>query len=149
LKAALIPQALRPLQRKRVMPISDQEAVKFGLLAMYAEDMYSDGAKTPAVDPRIKEAGWAAIAYLTARDAILPKRVSLLPGQKQCIELGVTVFYGFLARKIADPNEYAVAIRGTSGIAEWIIDAEFQPIPNPREPGTTVELGFWGAFTKA
>jgi triacylglycerol lipase len=80
----------------------------------------------------------------------LPKRSSLLPGQKQLMELGAIVFYGFLARNIADPNQYAVAIRGTSGIAEWIIDAEFLPIPNPheptREPGTTVEKGFWNLY---
>src|SRR5262245_51974762 len=123
------------------MPISDSTAVKFGLLVMYAEDMYTDGIKIPPIDPRIKEAGWEAIAYLTAQDAILHKQSSLLPGQKQLIELGIIVFYGFLARDIADPHEYTVAIRGTSGIAEWIIDAEFLPIPNPREPETTVEKG--------
>ena len=128
------------------MPISDSEAVKFGFLVMYAEDMYTEGTKIPAIDPRIKEAGWEVIAYLTAQDAILPKRSSLLPGQKQIIELGVVVFYGFLARKSADPNEYAIAVRGTAGIAEWIIDAEFLPIANPREPGTTVEKGFWDIY---
>jgi triacylglycerol lipase len=128
------------------MPISDSEAVKLGLLVMYAEDMYTDGTKIPVIDPRIRDAGWEAIGYLTASDAILPKRASLLPGQKQLIELGATVFYGFLARKIADPNEYTVAIRGTSDLAEWIIDAEFLPVPNPREPGTMVEKGFWDIF---
>jgi triacylglycerol lipase len=128
------------------MTISDKEAVKFGLLTMYAEDMYTDGTKIPAVDSRIKEAGWEAVAYLTARDAILPKRSSLLPGQKQLLELGAVVFYGFLARNSADPDTYAVAIRGTSGLAEWIIDAEFLPISNPREPGTMVEKGFWNIY---
>jgi triacylglycerol lipase len=128
------------------MSISDSTAVNFGLLVMYAEDMYTDGAKIPPIDPRVKQAGWEAIAYLTARDAILPKRSSLLPGQKQLMELGMIVFYGFLARNIADPTEYVVAIRGTSGIAEWIIDAEFLPISNPRESGTMVEKGFWNIY---
>ncbi len=128
------------------MPISDSEAVKFGLLVMYAEDMYTDGTKIPVVDPRIRGAGWETIGYLTARDAIMPKRASLLPGQKQIMELGATVFYGFLARNLADPSLFVVAVRGTSGIAEWIIDAEFAPIPNPREPGTKVEQGFWNVY---
>ena len=69
------------------MPISDTEAVKFGLLVKYAEGMYTDGSMIPVSDPRIQSAGWAAIGYLTARDAILPNRVSLLPGQKQLMEL--------------------------------------------------------------
>ncbi len=128
------------------MPISDSDAVKFGLLVMYAEDMYTDGTKIPIVDPRIRGAGWEAIGYLTARDAIMPKRASLLPGQKQLMELGATVFYGFLARNLADPSQYVVTIRGTSGIAEWIIDADFLPVPNPREPGTKVEQGFWNVY---
>ncbi|HXW71685.1 MAG TPA: lipase family protein [Methylocella sp.] len=128
------------------MPISDSDAVKFGLLVMYAEDMYTDGTKIPVIDPRIREAGWEVIGYLTARDAILPERASLLPGQKKIIKLGDVVFYGFLARCIADPDQYTVAVRGTSGLAEWIIDAEFLPIPNPREPGTKVEQGFWDIY---
>lgn len=129
-----------------IMPISDTEAVKFGLLVMYAEDMYAQGETKPNNEPRIAQAGWETIAYLTAKDAILPKRSSLLPGQRKLIEFGDVVFYGFLARNLADPSLYAVAIRGTSGLAEWIIDADFIPIPNPREPGTKVVRGFWGIY---
>jgi triacylglycerol lipase len=132
--------------KEMAMPISDAEAVKFGLLVMYAEDMFVQDQTKPNSEPRIEQAGWETIAYLTARDAILPMRSSLLPGQKKLIELGDVVFYGFLARNIADPNEYAVAVRGTSGIAEWIIDAEFLPISSPREPGTKVEKGFWNIY---
>lgn len=76
----------------------------------------------------------------------MPKRAFLLPGQKQLMELGATVFYGFLGRNFADPNLFVAAIRGTSGLAEWVIDAEFLPIPNPREPGTKVEQGFWDIY---
>jgi hypothetical protein len=47
---------------------------------------------------------------------------------------------------LTDPSLYAVATRGTEGLAEWIIDAEFFPIPNPREPDTKVEQGFWGIY---
>jgi hypothetical protein len=51
------------------MPISDAEAVKFGLLVIYAEDMYVPGETKPNREPRIAQAGWEAIAYLTANDA--------------------------------------------------------------------------------
>ncbi len=121
------------------MTISDSEAVKYGLLVMYAEDMYTEGAIAPSIDRRIKQQGWEAIAYLTAKDSIFP------PGQKQLMQPGF-VFYGFLARNIADHSKYAAVIRGTSGITEWIIDAEFEPIPNPHEPGTKVEKGFWDVY---
>jgi triacylglycerol lipase len=131
--------------KEMAMPISDAEAVKFGLLVMYAEDMYVQGNTKPNSEPHIERAGWKPIAYLTAKDAILPKRASLLAGQKKLLKpADYVVFYGFLARK--DPSLYAVAIRGTEGIAEWIIDADFIPIPNPHEPGTKVEQGFWGLY---
>jgi triacylglycerol lipase len=130
----------------KALPISDAEAVKFGLLVMYAEDMYVQGDTKPNSEPRIAQAGWETIAYLTAKDAILPKRQFLLAGQKKLIAVGDVVFYGFLARNVADPSLYAVTIRGTEGFAEWIIDADFLPVPNPREPGTKVEQGFWRIY---
>jgi triacylglycerol lipase len=131
---------------ERAMPISDAEAVKFGLLVMYAEDMYDLGKTKPNSEPRIAQAGWETIAYLTAKDALMPKRQSLPAGQKKLMGFGDVVFYGFLARNVTDPSLYAVAIRGTDGFAEWVIDADFLPVPNPREPGTTVEQGFWGIY---
>jgi triacylglycerol lipase len=128
------------------MPISDAEAVKFGLLVIYAEDMYVPGKTKPNPEPRIAQAGWEAIAYLTAKDALMPKRKSLLAGQKKLMGVGDVVFYGFLARNVTDPSLFVVAIRGTEGFAEWIIDADFTLVPNPREPGTKVEQGFWGVY---
>jgi hypothetical protein len=35
---------------------------------------------------------------------------------------------------------------GTSGIVEWVIDAEFLLIPHPRHAGTQVEQGFWNIY---
>ncbi len=129
------------------MSMSDAEAVKFGLLVMYVEDMYDPGKTKPNSEARIAQAGWETIAYLTAKDALMPTRQSLLTGQrKHMIPGDVVVFYGFLARNVTVPSLYAVAIRGTKGIAEWIIDADFLPVPNPREPGTKVEQGFWGIY---
>lgn len=46
----------------------------FGLLAMYAEDMYSVGSLNPVADPRIAALGWNIVGYLTAPDVLIPSR---------------------------------------------------------------------------
>jgi hypothetical protein len=56
------------------------------------------------------------------------------------------VFFGFLARNTDDPTVYAAVVRGTDGIVEWMIDAEFLLIPHPRHPGVRVEQGFWNIY---
>jgi triacylglycerol lipase len=130
------------------------DAVDYGLLAMYAEDMYSADAPTnsqaslyPTADPRITAAGWTIVSYLTAQDVLLPQ--SDATDRTMGIDHGRRVFYGFLARNTANPPgqpPFVVAIRGTEGFVEWLIDAEFVPIPHPRYPNAQVEQGFWGIY---
>jgi hypothetical protein len=127
------------------------DAVDFGLLAMCAEDMYSPDTPTnsqaslfPKPDPRIAAANWEIVAYLTAQDAVIPQRGATI--RTMGIDHGRRVFYGFLARNKAAPTSYVVAIRGTEGFVEWIIDAEFVPIVHPRYPAARVEQGFWGIY---
>jgi triacylglycerol lipase len=121
-------------------------AVQFGLLAMYAEDMYdvAPGTLNPPVDPRIAAAGWNVVAYLTAQDALIPAKGA--SNRKLGIDHGKRVFYGYVAQNIATPTSFVVAVRGTAGMIEWVIDAEFAPIPHPRYPGARVEQGFWGIY---
>ncbi len=130
------------------MPISDSAAVKFGLLTMYAEDMYDHGKILPKDEPRIKQAGWQVVAYLAAVDARPPVLATLkkLLGLKAKIRFGDTVFYGFLAQSTTDPKLFAVVVRGTSGIAEWIIDADFVEIPYRQDTSIRVEEGFWTVY---
>ncbi len=121
-------------------------AVQFGLLAMYAEDMYdaAPGTLNPPADARIAAAGWTIVGYLTAQDALVPT-----PGaanRKLGIDHGKRVFYGYVARNVATPSTFVAAIRGTDGMIEWVIDAEFVPIPHPRYPGACVEQGFWSIY---
>jgi len=127
--------------------ITDQQAVGFGFLAMIAEDMYTGpnlGSLCPPVDARIAAEGWTVVAYLTAQDTLFPpkgaasRRLSRDPLKR--------VFFGFLARSNADPNSYAAVVRGTEGIVEWLIDAEFLLIPHPHHPGVQVEEGFWAIY---
>lgn len=119
-------------------------AVGFGLLAMYAEDMYTDGALNPPADPRVAAAGWDIVAYLTANDVLIPA-----PGateQRLAIDLSKRVFYGFLAKSQTDPTSFVVVLRGTDGLVEWLIDAEFLLVRHPTYPTTQVEQGFWGIY---
>lgn len=125
--------------------IADQQAVGFGFLVMFAEDMYAPiGSLNPPADARIAKSGWTVVAYLTAQDALFPqknaasRRISLDPSRR--------VFFGFVARNNDDPTAYAVVVRGTEGIIEWAIDAEFLLIPHPRHLGVRVEQGFWNIY---
>ena len=124
------------------------DAVPFGLLAMYAEDMYdaAPGTLNPPADARIRAAGWDVVAYLTAQDALVPAKGA--SNRKLGIDQGKRVFYGFVARSLnpASASAYVAAVRGTAGMIEWVIDAEFVPIPHPRYPGARVEQGFWGIY---
>ena len=121
-------------------------AVQFGLLAMYAEDMYAvaPGTLNPPADARIAADGWKVVAYLTAQDALVPTRGA--SNRKLGIDHGKRVFYGFVAQNLTNPNSYVAAVRGTEGMIEWVIDAEFVPIPHPRYPGARVEQGFWSIY---
>jgi hypothetical protein len=132
-----------PDPEERAVPIADADAVNFGFLVLYAEDMYVAGQTQPANEPRVASAGWKIIGHLVARDVILPPRQS---GAPKSINLGGPVFYGYLAQNIADPTSYVAAIRGTTGFAEWVIDADFFPTLHPGLPGATVEGGFWSVY---
>jgi triacylglycerol lipase len=121
-------------------------AVQFGLLVMYAEDMYdvAPGTLNPPADPRIAAAGWNVVGYLTAQDALIPAKGA--SNRKLGVDHGKRVFYGYVAQNIAAPTSYVAVVRGTAGMIEWVIDAEFVPIPHPRYPGARVEQGFWSIY---
>ncbi len=128
------------------MPITDPQAVDFGFLVAFAEGMYVPGSITPRDEPRIAQAGWDVVGHLLAFDTVLPDAAALPAGVPKTVLLGQIVFYGFLARNHADPTRYAAAIRGTSGFAEWAIDADFLPLALPSPAGATVEKGFWSVY---
>jgi triacylglycerol lipase len=116
--------------------------VPFGLLAMYAEDMYTPGSLQPQPEPRIDNDGWTVVGHLVANDVLIPTGAH----QRLSINRSQRVFYGFLARNKTDPNSFVVAVRGTDGLVEWLIDAEFLLVRHPNYPATQVEQGFWGIY---
>ena len=126
------------------MPIDITAAPAFALLAMYAEDMHRDadsGARIlkPVVDDRLAPE-WETVAYLTANDPILPAKAHLQIGPQR-------LYYGFVARSTLTADTWVVAVRGTSGVVEWIIDGQFFYAADPRGPGLEVEQGFWGIYS--
>jgi triacylglycerol lipase len=118
--------------------------VEFGLLAMYAEDMYVDGALLPTAEPRIATAGWDIVAYLTGQDVLIPSPDA--SRQRLSVDHTQRVFYGFLAKSHSDPTSFVAVVRGTDGLVEWLIDAEFLLVPHPRVPGVQIEQGFWSVY---
>lgn len=126
------------------MPITDPQSIPFGLLVSYAEDMYTVGALAPPNDPRIAALGWTVLGYLTAHDAVFPQEGD----QDRTLQTHPTsrVFFGFVARDNNNAASHIAVIRGTDGMVEWVIDAEFVLIPHPRHNGVKIEQGFWNIY---
>ncbi len=119
------------------MPISDSDAVKFGLLVKYAEDTYDDtnhNFNFVKLKNWVEGAGWEIIAYLQATDTDPDTKDSTL-----CL-------FGFLAQNIADRTAHVAAIRGTKGKVEWKIDEEFALIRYGTDEYAQVENGFWSIY---
>ena len=139
------------------MPFTNTEAAAYGLLAMYAMDMYrvqedpltppTPDSLTPPPAPGLVAAGWKILAYITGKDSLLPKR----PPKGPLPLVDQTVYYGYLAERAS--GEMVAVIRGTDGFVEWVEDAEFRPVPytpqiaTPAGLGTMlVERGFWTLY---
>jgi hypothetical protein len=128
------------------MSITNQDVLDCGLLVDLAERMSVPFSSEPREEPGIAAAGWDVIGRLIAKDSILPDPASLPSGLLGTIQTGIPVFFGYLARNRADPSKFAVAIRGTNGFLEWIINTYVPLIAADTESrargGAKVELGF-------
>lgn len=120
--------------------MSDRKVdARLAVLVLAAEDMYSaqgPAAIEPVVDPRIT-AEWMLRGYITGTDALFRPLGTLAIGAQR-------VFYGLLLESSSAPGTFCAVVRGTSGLIEWLEDAEFLRIPNKR--AGEVEAGFFGIF---
>ena len=113
-------------------------------LCMCAEDTFAKALQGPAgasraappPDPRVT-AAWHVRGRLTAADALFRSGPLVIGDQ--------TVFYGWLLESRATPGEFVAVVRGTEGIMEWLIDAEFAPRRAHPVAGE-VESGFFGVY---
>ena len=113
------------------------------ILCLAAEDAYTgaqaaqNGPVTaPTLDPRIVT-DWTVRGTVTAQDAIM-RLGPLNVGAER-------VFYGWLLESKTTAGEFALVIRGTEGITEWIEDAGFMPMEAHPVAGR-VETGFWSIY---
>jgi triacylglycerol lipase len=119
------------------LALSGDQAAALALLVLYAEDQYNaaPASLSPTPDPRLSPR-WRVLGHLTAVDCLFRRRQTVAFGEDTC--------YGYLAQEVADPTMFAVALRGTEGILEWILDGEFTTVPHP--VAGRVETGFWSIY---
>jgi hypothetical protein len=131
-----------PASRAKVEVEAAPTDCELAYLALYAEDAFETAYGKPgadlirvAPDPRLAPR-WSVLGTLTAVDA--PIRL----GKHK---VGArTRFYGWLLG--SKGGQRVLAIRGTAGCAEWIIDGLFAPRAAHPVAGK-VESGFWEVFS--
>jgi triacylglycerol lipase len=114
-----------------------QEDAQYALMCLFAEDQYDAYPATlePPLDPRFAS-DWTLRGYVSGTDAILVAGTALSHGERVC--------YGVLLESKPAPGTFAIVIRGTKGIIEWIEDAIFSLTGYPF--GGRVEVGFWSIY---
>jgi Lipase (class 3) len=86
-----------------------KQAVQYGLFAEATYNMYDGAPSNPTPPPPSPFiAGYRFIAWVQMRDFVF--------------EGGSWMFYGLLAQHTSNPNEFVLAIRGTSNLTEWFDD---------------------------
>jgi hypothetical protein len=122
------------------LTLNTSDAARLGLLVHCAQDMFDSDPVNPVADARIANAGWDVVAHVRGGEP------EFVPNAPLALKVG-EVFIGFLARNVADPNRYAVAIRGTGDFMEWAIDADFPSVDfDAAVPGARVEKGFMDLY---
>jgi hypothetical protein len=107
-------------------------AYHFGTFVATAYAMFAPADLTPTVPPTFPP-GYRLALYLTAVDHACGKTEP--------------EFFGFVAQATAQPGELVVVLRGTDTTLEWLVDAEFRPVPFTRVPGSgDVEHGFCSVY---
>lgn len=110
-------------------------------LVLYAFDMCEANWSqlTPPPDPRIAPDGWTLRAYISGADV---SRQSGLTSTSTVMGMGDVHCYGFVAQDAS--GNFAVAIRGTKSLPEWIDDLDFLMVPHP--VGGLVDRGFYNIY---
>jgi hypothetical protein len=86
-------------------PFDPKLAVKYGLFVEAAYQMQTAAPNVPNPPPAAIPSGYKFLAWVQMRDFVFAS--------------GDWAFYGFIAQNIPTPNEFVLAIRGTSSPEEW------------------------------
>jgi kumamolisin len=111
-------------------PFDPKAAVLYGQFVQAAYSMYGAAPNTLTPPPSIDfPAGYELVGWVQMQDFIIGST-------------GPT-FYGFIAQSTANPNQFVLAIRGTSNAVEWWDDANAALLVPFRVPGCgSVGAGF-------
>ena len=95
--------------------------------------LFKAGVLDPVTPGTPLPAGWRLLTVLTAVDHVALKTEP--------------EFFGLVLQSTTGP-QVLVAIRGTDTLLEWLVDAEFKPVPLPGEPNAGhVEDGFCSVYS--
>jgi hypothetical protein len=96
--------------------------------------MHDAGGLRPT-PPQALAAGWNVLGYLNSNDHV---------GTRD----DAPVCFGFVARSKSEPDRVVIAVRGTAGFREWIMDADCKMVPFGPEEAGQVEQGFHTLFQR-
>ena len=107
------------------MSLDKIDAAKKANLIDFAYSMFQPGVLQPPADPGIALAGYRLVYYLNATDIDTPE------------------FYGYIAASTTAAGAYALVIRGTQTLQEWLLDFLAIAVPfSPAPDAGWVALGF-------
>ncbi len=117
------------------MPFNRKTAADIGVFVQFAYEMFDEGGLQPAPAQGISDTGYDLVYYLDATDSLFPD----FRAKKR--------FYGYLAVAKDNPGNLVLAIRGTRGPQEWLLDFLAVPVPfTPAPKKGMVALGFLSIF---
>ena len=117
------------------MSFDKKEAADIGQFVQFAYEMFDEGGLQPPPVQGIADAGYGLIYYLNATDSLFPD----FKEEKR--------FYGYIAAAKDNPGDVILAIRGTRGAQEWLLDFLALPVPfSPAPKKGLVALGFLSIF---
>ncbi|MGV8921634.1 MAG: lipase family protein [Pseudomonas sp.] len=121
-------------------------AAPYALLVMYAWDMCDINPRQipPRLDPRIAEAGWTIVGFISGSDDIVVSGLRLRSAMLSAsTDERNRVCYGYVAQR---EGECVAVIRGTDGAQEWGDDLVFLMTDHPHAGAGLVDQGFWDIY---
>jgi len=117
------------------MAFNKKQAAAIGQFVQFAYEMFDEGGLQPPPAQGIADSGYDLVYHVDATDSLFPD----FKAAKR--------FYGYIAAAKNNPGNLILAIRGTRGLQEWLLDFLALPVPfTPAPKKGLVALGFLSIF---